>query len=192
MVQTSRIRLPLQKTRIRSLGREDPLEKEMATHSSILAQRIPWAEEPGGLQSMGSQRVRHAWTHTVLLPTHYYCQPPNHSGQIRTSHHLHNRLTLSALCGQSRALQAGSLRTVPRSLRFLLFMFCRRPSTKQAWGWVPALVCHPPAEWPGTNHPHALNPGVLISTTGLIVCDSGLNSGSPLKRYVHILTSNTY
>ena len=49
----------VQETRIRSLGQEDPLEKEMATHSSILAWRIPWTEEPGGLQSMGSQRVRH-------------------------------------------------------------------------------------------------------------------------------------
>ena len=49
----------MQETRIRSLGWEDPLEKEMATHSSILAWRIPWTEEPGGLQSTGSQRVRH-------------------------------------------------------------------------------------------------------------------------------------
>ena len=46
-------------TRVRSLDREDPLEKEMATHSSILAWRIPWTEEPGGLQCTGSQRVRH-------------------------------------------------------------------------------------------------------------------------------------
>ena len=46
-------------TRVRFLGREDPLEKEMATHSSILARRIPWTEEPGGLQSTGSQRVGH-------------------------------------------------------------------------------------------------------------------------------------
>jgi len=45
--------------RVRSLGREDPLEKEMAAHSSILAWRITWTEEPGGLQSMGSQRVGH-------------------------------------------------------------------------------------------------------------------------------------
>ena len=43
----------------RFLGWEDPLEKEMATQSSILARKIPWIEEPGGLQSMGSQRVRH-------------------------------------------------------------------------------------------------------------------------------------
>ena len=45
-------------------GREDPLEKEMATHSRILTWRIPWTEEPGGLQSMGSQRVRHDFTFT--------------------------------------------------------------------------------------------------------------------------------
>ena len=48
-----------QATQVQSLGGEDPLEEEMATHSSILAWRIPWTEEPGGLQSMGSQRVRH-------------------------------------------------------------------------------------------------------------------------------------
>ena len=45
------------KTRVRSLGGEDPLQEEMATHSSILARRISWTEEPGRLQSMGSQRV---------------------------------------------------------------------------------------------------------------------------------------
>ena len=50
----------VQETQVRSLGREDPLEKEMATHSSILAWEISWTEEPGGLQSMvGSQRVGH-------------------------------------------------------------------------------------------------------------------------------------
>ena len=49
----------VQKTRVRSLGWEDPLEKEMATHSSILAWKISWIEEPRGLQSMGSQRVGH-------------------------------------------------------------------------------------------------------------------------------------
>ena len=49
----------MQETQVQSLGREDPLEKEMATHSSILAWRIPLTEESGGLQSMGSQRVGH-------------------------------------------------------------------------------------------------------------------------------------
>ena len=47
----------MQDTWVQSLGQEDPLEKEMATHSSILAWKIPWTEEPGGLQFMGSQRV---------------------------------------------------------------------------------------------------------------------------------------
>ena len=51
-------RLPaMQEMQVRSLGREDPLEKEMATHSSILAWTIPWTEKPGRLQSMGPQRV---------------------------------------------------------------------------------------------------------------------------------------
>ena len=49
----------MQETWVQSLGWDDPLEKEMATHSSILAWRIPWTEEPGGLQSMGSQRLGH-------------------------------------------------------------------------------------------------------------------------------------
>ena len=49
----------MQETWVRSLCREDPLEKEMATHSSVLAWRIPWTEEPGRLRSMGSQRVGH-------------------------------------------------------------------------------------------------------------------------------------
>ena len=48
-----------QETQVPSLGLEDPLEKGMATHPNILAWRIPWTEEPGGLQSMWSQRVRH-------------------------------------------------------------------------------------------------------------------------------------
>ena len=49
----------MQETRVLSLGQEDPLEKGMATYSSILAWKIPWTEEPDGLQSMQSQRVRH-------------------------------------------------------------------------------------------------------------------------------------
>ena len=65
----------MQETWARSLGREDPLEKKMAIHSSILAWRIPWTEDPGGLQSIGLQRVWHNWvtnTHTHILYTHTY------------------------------------------------------------------------------------------------------------------------
>ena len=59
----------MQNTWVQSLGREDPLEKGMGAYSNILAWEIPWIEEPGGLQSMGSQRIRHNWatnTHTDL------------------------------------------------------------------------------------------------------------------------------
>ena len=85
-------------------GQEDPLEKEMATHSSILAWKIPWTEEPGGLQSMGSQRVRHDWATNLsltdliektslplgpreipLLPNSLDSQYSNHSNHFRLS-----------------------------------------------------------------------------------------------------------
>ena len=59
MAQTTENLSEMQETWVRSLGWEDPLEKGMATHSRILAWRIPWTEEPGGLESMGSQRVRY-------------------------------------------------------------------------------------------------------------------------------------
>ena len=58
VAQWERSRLPMHETQTRSLGQEDPLEEEMATHSSILACKIPWTEEPGGLQSSGSQKVK--------------------------------------------------------------------------------------------------------------------------------------
>ena len=54
-------------TQVQSLGRENPLEKEMATHSSILALEIPWTEEPGGLPSVGSQKVGHDWATWLSL-----------------------------------------------------------------------------------------------------------------------------
>ena len=59
VVQTVKNLLAMQETQVRSLGREDPLEKGLAPHSSILAWRIPWTEEPDGLQPMGSQNIRH-------------------------------------------------------------------------------------------------------------------------------------
>ena len=58
VAQTVKNLYTMQETRVRSLGREDPLEEEMATDSSILAWRIPWTEEPGGLQSIVLQTVR--------------------------------------------------------------------------------------------------------------------------------------
>ena len=69
LTQWERTHLSMQDMQFRSLGQEDCQEKEMATHSSILAWRISWTEEPGGLHSMGSQRVRHDWAteHTLVV-----------------------------------------------------------------------------------------------------------------------------
>ena len=74
----------MRETWVRSLGQEDPLEKEMATHSSILAWKIPWTEDPDRLQSMGSQRVRHDWetslTHSLIITYNYKIQPVHSKG----------------------------------------------------------------------------------------------------------------
>ena len=61
----------MQETLVQSPGQEDPLEKEMATHFSILAWRIPWTEEPGGLQSMGSQRAGYDWVINFHFLSHF-------------------------------------------------------------------------------------------------------------------------
>ena len=63
----------MQETWVRSLGHEDPLEEGKAVHSSILAWRIPWTEESGGLQSMGSQRVGHNWVTNILAQHNCVC-----------------------------------------------------------------------------------------------------------------------
>ena len=70
VAQMVKIRPATRETRVWSLGGEDPLEKGMATHSSILAWRILWAEKPCGLPSLGSQRVRHGWTTSAHTHTH--------------------------------------------------------------------------------------------------------------------------
>ena len=66
----------MRETRVQSLGWEDSLEKEMETHSSILAWRIPWMEDPGGLQSTGSQRVRHDWATSLYAFLEVECLGP--------------------------------------------------------------------------------------------------------------------
>ena len=63
----------LQKMLVPFLGQEDPLQEGITTHSSILAWRIPWTEEPGKLQSMGLQRVRYDWSDLARIHTRYVC-----------------------------------------------------------------------------------------------------------------------
>ena len=72
MAQTVKNLPATQETQVQSLRREDPLEKEMATHSSILAWEIPWTEELDGLQSMGSQRVKHDWATNTYVSVLLY------------------------------------------------------------------------------------------------------------------------
>ena len=69
VAQTVKSLPAVRETWVRSLGGEDPLEKEMTTHSNILAWKIPWMEEPSRLQSMGSQRVGHDWVTSLSLFT---------------------------------------------------------------------------------------------------------------------------
>ena len=67
VAQTVKRLSTMQETQVQSLGQEDPLEQKMAIHSSTIAWKIPWTEEPGRLQSMGSQRVGHDWATSLSL-----------------------------------------------------------------------------------------------------------------------------
>ena len=78
----------MRETQVQSLGQKEPLEKEMATHSSILAWRIPWTEEPGELQSMGSQRVRHDWAANTPLRKQELCPQMAFGLQLHHQHFL--------------------------------------------------------------------------------------------------------
>ena len=71
---------------VQSLDREDPLEEDRTTHSSVLAWRIPWTEEPGGLQSMGLQRVRHDWGNLARTHTQLPGRGAGEAGRARKSH----------------------------------------------------------------------------------------------------------
>ena len=85
-------------TWVRSLGQEDPLEKEMSTHSSILAWKIPWAEEPGGLQSMGSQTewLTLSLSFTLNLTLHFW--KPLIQIYVAFGGHIHNGYIYSFIC----------------------------------------------------------------------------------------------
>ena len=92
LAQWLRICLPVQEMQVPSLGQEDPLEKEMTTHSSILAWEIPWTEEPGRLQSMGSQRFRHNLVlkrqHTNSIFEKYILEKQDHPKPKKSPPHI--------------------------------------------------------------------------------------------------------
>ena len=128
----------MQGTWVQSLGWEDPLEEEMATHSSILARRIPWTEAPGGLQSIGLQRVRRDWrtnTFTIcgeILYDAWHGQ--NTHTHTHTHTHVYSLIVLEARCLKSVPLgqhqDGGSPTCTPEALEESSFLvsssFCGR------------------------------------------------------------------
>ena len=101
-----------QETWFQSLGQEDPLEEEMATHSSLLAWEIPWTEEPGGLQSVTRQRVGYNWAH---MHTHMV---------------LKVKLALTLLCSQPRFLAVQIPAEAAEGLRVGMEPLRRMPVTQ--------------------------------------------------------------
>ena len=86
VAQTVKRLSTMRETRVRSLGWEDPLEKEMAIHSSTIAWKIPWTEEPGRLQSMGSQRVAHNWANSRSRSLKSLCKAKGTINKIKRQH----------------------------------------------------------------------------------------------------------
>ena len=95
VAQTVRHLPIMQEPWVRSLGQDDPLAKELATRSSTLAWKIPWMEEPGGLQSMGSQRVRHNWATLLSLSFLLYIKPSSFLLGITTAKYGYERHVLN-------------------------------------------------------------------------------------------------
>ena len=95
---------------VRSLGQEDPLEKEMVTHSSILAWRIPCTEKPGGLQFTGSQRVGHDWAISLCLPLGYTLSCGSHSIEFAC-----NAKDLGSISGLGRSPGQGNVNSLQNS-----------------------------------------------------------------------------
>ena len=100
---------PMWETWVRSLGWEDPLEKEMVTHSSILAWRIPWMDKPGRLQSTGSQRVGHDWATSLSLS---FIVQKDHVQQL-TSLSIWWRWHSDSSAGKESSCNAGDLGSIP-------------------------------------------------------------------------------
>ena len=166
---------------VRSLGREDAVEKGMATHSSILAWQVPWTEEPGGLQSMGSQRVGHDWAHShanlasalrflsispsVAFPT-FWVSPQPHPFPPSEG-------PASGRLGSSTAkLQGG---------------FCADGLVPDYSGWGNILMA-PPQEWyeSGVIHQHT-----MIKSTHIWSEWSAANGKTQKQDFVFLATCHT-
>ena len=153
----------MRETQVRSLGWEDPLEKEMATQSSILAWRIPWTEELGRLQSMGSQRVGHDWVTSLSLSVQFIsvaqscptlCNPMNRSTPGLPVHHQLPEFTQTYVHRVSDAIQPShplsspsSPAPIPPSIRVLSNESAIRIRWPKYWSFSPSIS--PSNEHPG-------------------------------------------
>ena len=142
----------MQETWIQSLGQGDPLEEEMATHSSLLAWRIPWAEEPGGLQSMGLQRIRLDWVteHTLLITNYGTYQ--NRARKVFVTHYLSNWwrnwgsnkwlwLSGDLLAKTAHSMESIQRAVMPRQRRQPGTWKVSEVGTWNSEGWGLALLC---------------------------------------------------
>ena len=153
----------MQETRVRSLGWEDPLEKEMSTHSSILAWKIPWTEELGRLQSMGSQTVRHDWTTSLFTGT----KIPQATQYKQLPCHQKRKNPYSIYCGwpflQDLSKHPTTNAKWPRSdaTSFPSFIKPYNNSNlfRKSHSWsVPTSSCRQKSETPATDFFKSLNP----------------------------------
>ena len=112
----------MQKTQVRPLCQENALEKGMTTHSSILVWEIPWTEEPGGLQSMGSQRIRHDWENNTLT---HWCYWPliSHTHTHTTKHNSGLEESEFCTCQTPKTLTLGGMLCSDKNIRLIYSMF---------------------------------------------------------------------
>ena len=128
--------LAMQETQVQSLGWKDPLEKGMATHSSILAWRIPWTEEPGRLQAIGSPRVGHDWATNALPLCHYNYSSKTFEKKSSFKHHWNFLSMFSVFCvhasifwNRTAHLERGKM---PLRVRVLCLVHKHAPPHSQA------------------------------------------------------------
>ena len=135
----------MRETRVRSLSWKDPLEKEMATHFSILAWRISWTEDPGWLQSMGSQRVGHDWVTNIFT----YIKWGWSSLKVQVNYH--KLVAQNPMVPAPTALHSLPLVILTASWEFPMTSYCRRQirGIKLLNHWSICMVCH--SSWNGTT-----------------------------------------
>ena len=141
---TQRVKSPpaMQETRVWSLGWEDSLENEMATHSSILAWRISWMEEPGGLQSIGLQRVGHNWVTSLHFTSSWkiylYFWDANILSSLLWNHHLYHPIKIKIL-NRVKWFRCWLVQGINKSLTSFLQIF----SHVAQWVWLVPSVRNP-------------------------------------------------